>query len=170
MLLLSKPPLLRWAAAVIVVLAAIAWDLSGRATEPFPFAAEPIDRGTPITEELIEWRRVGRGDLAVPTLEGRRAAVDIATGDPITASTLETPDLVPDDWWSVPMEVPIGLSEGTAVRLLLPAGAFVDGIVTAAPTDDAFGGTVGAVAVASEHLEAVAAAASAGLVMIVISP
>lgn len=169
-LLLTRPPYLRWAAVTLVVVAALAWDLSSRATEPFPFAAERIDSGTRITDELIEWRDVRSGSLEMPVLDDPRAAVDIEVGDPITPSVTEPASPVPPDWWSVPVELPPGVPDGAPVRLLLPSGRAVDGIVTTPATDEGFGASIGAVAVASEVLEEVAAASAAGLVLVLISP
>ena len=106
----------------------------------------------------------------MPVLEDRRAAVDIREGDPITASVTRGPTAVPDDWWAVPMEVPLGLPEGSEVRLLLPSGRSIDGIVAAAAIEDVFSGPTGAVAVPEGDLDEVARAAAEGAVGLVIRP
>lgn len=170
MLLLTRPPYLRWFAATAIVVAALAWDLSGRSTAPVPVAARPIERGQPITVDDVRWTEMPAGAIAVPVLDDRRAAVDIREGDPITASVTSGPATVPDDWWAVPMEVPLGLPEGSQVRLLLPSGRSVDGIVAAAATEDVFSGSTGAVAVAAGDLDEVARAAAAGAVSLAIRP
>ena len=63
MLLLSRPPYVRWVIAVLIVVAALLWELSEQVTEPFPFAARSIARGEPIASEAIEWRKLPRGSL-----------------------------------------------------------------------------------------------------------
>ena len=170
MLLLTRPPYVRWAAVTLIVAAALAWDLSARTTEPFPFAAERIESGTRITDESIEWRAIPTGSLVMPVLDDPRAAVDIEVGDPITPSVTATARSVPADWWSVPVELPPGVPDGAPVRLLLPTGRVVDGLVTAPASDEGFGASMGAVAVASGDLEEVASASAAGLVLVLIAP
>ena len=170
MLLLSRPPSLRGAAATLVVLAAIVWDLSNRATEPFPFAASTIPRGTALSEADIEWRDVGAGTLAMPDIGGGHAAVDIASGDPITRTVTVDRAPVPHDWWAVPIDLPLGLATGSPVRLLLPSGVAVDGVVSIPAVDDVFAGSSGAVAVDPNHVGEVASAAAAGLLTVLITP
>jgi hypothetical protein len=169
-LLLSRPPYLRWIAVTLVVGAAVVWDVSARTTESFPFAAERIESGSRITDDMIDWRDIPSGSLWMPVLDDPRAAVDIEVGDPITRSVTEGALVVPTDWWSVPIELPPGVPDGSPVRLLLPTGRAVDGLVTAPAPDEGFGASIGSVAVASEDLEEVASASAAGLVLVLIAP
>lgn len=170
MLLLTRPPYLRWAAAILVLAAAVAWDLSGRATEPYPVAARPIAQGAAIGPDDVRWVDVPADSLPVPDLAGRRAATDIAPGDPIAASSTTGRPTIPEEWWAVPIELPVGLPEGADVRLLLPSGRAVDGLVAAAAVEDVFAGPTGAVAVPNGDVDEVAAAAAAGLALVVIRP
>jgi len=88
MLWLSRPPYVRWFAAVAIVLAALAWDLSGRQTAQYPFAATDLGRGTALSDNAIVWRAAPNGVYPVPDLSDAAASVDIAEGDPITRSVL----------------------------------------------------------------------------------
>ena len=171
MFLLTRPPYLRWLAASAIVVVAVAWDLSARATTPFPFAAGAISAGTAITDDHIEWRELPTGAVQLPELgEGLWASVDIAAGDPIVPSLTTGNAGIPDGWWAVPMRVPPHLGRGAAVRLLLPTGALVPGIVVAPSVDDAFASPTGAIAVAEEHLRSVATAAAANTVTVIVEP
>lgn len=156
--------------AALAVAAALAWDLSARATEPFPFAASPIPRGTPLAEADIEWRDIPEGSLVLPDLDAGHAGVDIAEGDPITGTVMAGAVTVPDDWWAVPIDLPLGLPAGSPVLLLLPSGVTADGVVSVPAVDDVFAGTTGAVAVGPRDLADVAAAAAAGLVTVLVTP
>jgi hypothetical protein len=170
-LLLTKPPYLRWLAAVALFTVAVAWDLSGSATEAVPFAAEDIQRGAWIDADDVEWRQLPRGSVEMAMLDGARAATEILAGDPITRSVATVGPIVPDDWWSVPVDLPAGVAAGTAVRLVLPGGTTTDGIVAVAPSDDMFtGGSTGAVAVPEDIVAQVAEASAAGLLLVLISP
>jgi len=132
---LSRPPYLRWFAAGAVVLAALAWDVSERQSEPFPFASTAISAGTAITEDLIEWRQLPE------------ATADINAGDPITRSVLSRTEPLPDGWWSIPIEIPNGVPVGATIRVVFPDGRAATGVVTQPASSDGFGvpspGTVG---------------------------
>ncbi len=171
MLLLTKPPYLRWLAALALFVVAVAWDLSGRATEAVPFAVRDIEQGSWIDSEDVEWRQLPRGSVDLAMLEGARAATAILAGDPITRSVTAVGSLVPRDWWSVPVDLPTGVAAGTAVRLVLPGGTTADGIVAIAPSDDMFtGAPTGAVAVPEDVVARVAEASAAGLLLVLIAP
>ena len=150
---------------------AFAWELGGRRTEPFPFAAHDLGRGHLVEAEDVEWRAVPRGLIALPDLEGAQVAHPIHAGDPITAAAVTTDRPPPDDWWAVPMPLPVGVESGSRVRLILPAGSPVDGVVTTEASEDAFGlDRVGAVAVSAEHADAVAQAVATGSIMVLLRP
>lgn len=171
MLLLTRPPYLRWLAAAALVVAAIGWDLSARATAPFPFAAEPIPPGTAITEDLVEWRDLPVGTFPLPELASALwAAHRIDAGDPIVPSLTTGSAAIPEGWWAVPMRIPPGLARGAAVRLLLPTGSTVPGVVAVPASDDVFSGPTGAVAVAEGDLRTVATAAVGDLVTVLVEP
>ena len=147
MLWLSRPPYLRWFAAGAIVLAALAWDVSERKSESFPFASTEISAGTAITEDLIEWRQVPEGAIPGPYLLGASATTDINAGDPITRSVLSRTEPLPDGWWSIPIEIPNGVPIGAIIRVVFPDGRAATGVVTSPASSDGFGvpspGTVG---------------------------
>ena len=171
MLLLSRPPYLRWALAAIVVIAALLWDLSARRVEPYPFASQDLERGQPITAEVIEWRKLPHGSIARTDVTESVALTDVRAGDPLTRSVAGPSRPIPDGWWSVPLDLPLGIAEGAIVRLVLQDGTSVEGIVTIAAAEDQFGvARVGAVAVPEGAADAVAVSAGAGALTVLVAP
>ena len=170
-LLLSKPPYLRWAGAAALVIAAMAWDISARATEPFPFAARTIQRGEQLTEDAIEWKPAPSGLLRQPDLHGATAAVTIGQGEPISPSALRFTAAVPAGWWTVALELPPAVLPGTLVRIVLGGGEGVSGIVVEPSREDSFGlRSAGLVAVPADTADAVGVAAGAGRIVILFEP
>ena len=171
MLLLSKPPYLRWAGAAAIVLSALVWDVSARATEPFPFALRTIERGEPLDDSAIEWKTAPAGLLKMPNLQGATAAVTILRGEPIALSMLRFTAAVPVGWWTVALDLPPAVLPGTHVRIGLGGGQGVSGIVVEPSRDDSFGlRSAGLVAVPSEVADAVGFAAGAGQIGILFEP
>lgn len=171
MLWLTRPPYLRWFAAVAIVLAALAWDVSKRQTQPHPFAAVRIARGDQLTDAAIEWRNVAAGTFTIPDLTGTSASVDIASGDPITASVLSHATSLPDGWWSVPVDLPIGTPPGASVRVVLPDGQGVTGVVTQPAVRDSFGSVErGAVGFPAAVADAIARLGALGDLVILVEP
>ena len=170
-LLLSKPPYLRWAGAAAIVLAALAWDVSARATQPFPFALRTIERGESLDASAIEWKTAPAGLLRLPNLQGATAAVTILRGEPIAASMLRFTAAVPAGWWTVALDLPPAVLPGTHVRIVLGGGEGVSGIVVEPSREDPFGlRSAGLVAVPSEAADAVGFAAGAGQIVILFEP
>ncbi|MEZ5176408.1 MAG: SAF domain-containing protein [Acidimicrobiia bacterium] len=166
MLVLSRPPYLRWLAAVALLAGAFAWDLSKGAAEPAPFAATTIERGTVIEASMIEWRQVPVGLLPAVELTGV-AATRIDRGEPIVASALSTAASIPIGWWTVPMDVPPAATPGASVRIVLADGFGVVGRVVEASRDDPFGmREPGLVAVPHEAADMVALAAASNQVVL----
>ena len=158
MLWLHRPPYLRWIGGVALVLAAAALDLSGRATEPRPFAAVAITRGEAVTAEVIEWRDVPVGLLPSVDLVDARAGRPIAEGEPLVPSALGGDSQIPDGWWAVPMILPEGVAAGTVVRLVtLEPSATVDGIVVSVSDGGAFSAEVTGLVAVPEAMAAVVA-------------
>jgi hypothetical protein len=166
--------------AATLILAAAVVDLTGRATERYPFAADPIVAGAALTVADIEWRDIPRGLLPTPPdiadgtgpadSAGLAAAHDIAPGEPITPSHVTTGEVIPDGWWSVPVDLPEGVATGTAVRLVATEPQ-VDGAgVVARPTASGpFAVTSpGLVAVPPELAGAVARASAGGTLLVLI--
>lgn len=168
---LGRPPYLRWFAATALIIAALVWDISERATEPFPFAATDLVRGQLITPEDVQWRPVPVGSLTLPPLEGSIAAVAIISGDPIVASLVSTAAAPPLNSWAVPVPLPIGAAPGTPVSLVFADGTDVYGTVIQPATEDSLGFTTdGLVAVEEGAANAVALAAANGELVVLIQP
>ncbi len=166
---LARPPYVRWLAAALLLAAAAAADLRGRATVPYPFAADTVLAGQPFAAQ-VDWREVPVGLLPDPGPTDGRAARDLAPGEPITAAAVASHDRVPAGWWAVPVDLPGTAAVGGRVRLVAPAaGLNVEGIVAAAPEAGPFAVTSpGLVAVPPEHAGAVAIAAAQGDLVIML--
>jgi hypothetical protein len=170
-LLLSKPPYLRWAGAAALILAALAWDVAERATEPFPFAARTIQRGQQIIDEDIDWKAIPTGLFHQPTLQGATAAVTIERGEPIPASALRLAAAVPAGWWTVALDLPPAVLPGTDVRIVLGNGDGVSGVVVEPSREDSFGiRSAGLVAVPSQVADAVGIAAGSNQIVLLFEP
>jgi SAF domain len=168
---LTRPPYLRWAAAAMLVLVALAWDLHGRAGVTYPFAATAIEAGAVIGKDDVEWRTAPRGLLPAPDLSAPVAARAIAAGDPILPSSLDEDAGVPEGWWAVPVALPAAATLGAAVRLIAPGGIESDGIVVAVGSSDLLSlSEAGLVAVPPESASAMASAAIEGTLIVLIAP
>jgi len=171
MLWLSRPPYLRWFAAVAIVLAAFAWDLSGRQTAQYPFAAADLARGTALSEDTIEWKTAPSRFFLIPDLSDATASTAIAKGDPITRSVLSPSISIPDGWWSVPIALPQVTVAGATIRVVLPNGDGVSGVVVQPATSDNFGSLETAtVAFPGGVAELVAQMAALGELVVLIEP
>lgn len=168
---LTRPPYLRWAAAVALVVAALLWDLRGRSGEPYPFAAADIDAGVPIGEDDVDWQSVPRGLLAMPDLSAPIAARAIPAGEPIVPSAVDAEAGIPDGWWAVPVALPAAATPGAAVRLIAPGGLETDGVVVEVGSSELLSfSDVGLVAVAPERAAEVATSAMDGTLIVLIEP
>jgi hypothetical protein len=154
-----------------MILAALVWDLSERATESFPFAAENLDSGQPITPDVVVWREVPRGSLHLPRLDGTTAATGIEKGDPIVPSLVSVAPVLPLDTWAVPVPLPLGAGQGTLVHLVFADGTGVSGIIIQSASEDSLGfKSDGMVAVEGATANAVALAAANGELVVLIRP
>jgi len=153
------------------MLAAILWELSDRATEAVPFASTNITRGEAITDEHIEWRDIPIGRVKGADLTNASALTAIVKGDPLTASVAGGRPPIPDGWWSVPADLPPGAPAGSPVRLTLPDGSSVQGVISIAASTDQFGIAVpGTIAVPESLIDEVAAAAATGALLVLVAP
>lgn len=168
---LKPPPLARRIAAIVLIVAAFAWDLRSAATEPYPFTSSPIDRGQRI-ETAIEWRQVPVGLLPAHATSGR-AAVDLPAGSPLLAMSVADAIDVPDGWWAIPIEAAAHASTGDTV-MLIAADPYLDveGLVTEGQQGDRFatGFRPALVAVPGSHAATIAAAALRGSLLVAVRP
>lgn len=169
---LTRPPYLRWVAAAVLVVAALAWDLRGRSGVPYPFAAESISPGVSITEDDVEWRTVPRGMLAMPDLSAPVAARAIAAGEPILPSAIDPEGGIPEGWWAVPVALPSAARVGAELRLITTdTGVESEGIVVAVGSTDLLSiADAGLVAVPAENAAIVATAAMDGTLIVLVAP
>lgn len=168
---LGRPPYLRWIAATTLVVAGLVWDISERATEPFPFAASDLNRGQVLEPEDIEWRPVPSGSLVMPDLNGATAATPIRSGDPIVPSLVAVGALIPSDSWAVPVPLPLGAGPGMFVRLVFADGSWTSGVIVQPAIEDSFGLiSQGLVAVEGDAANSVALATSNGDLIVLIEP
>lgn len=169
---LTRPPYLRWAAAALILAAALAWDLNGRSGVSYPFAAQPISAGAPIGEADVEWRTVPDGILAMPDLTAPVAARAIAEGEPLVPSAVDADRGIPAGWWAVPVALPTAAGIGARVRLIAAdSGVQSEGIVVALGSADLLSiSEAGLVAVPAEHAAAIALAANDGTLIVLVAP
>jgi hypothetical protein len=170
---LQRPPYLRRAAAAALVIAAFAWDLRGAATERFPFASRAIPAGTPLTAADISWQRLPVGAIPTPDLDDQIVAIDMAPGEPITASVLTARAPVPEGWWAVPVEIGPHAVPGAEVMLVITDPQItIAGLVVDAQRGDPYSLDYrpALVAVPGEMAPVVAAADRAGLLVTATRP
>ncbi|MFV1970271.1 MAG: SAF domain-containing protein [Acidimicrobiia bacterium] len=171
MLWFGRPPYLRWIAATSLVVAAFLWDISERATEPFPFAAVDLTRGQFLSPEDIEWRSVPTGSLVMPNLTGASAVTTIRSGDPIVPSLVSATSPIPSDSWAVPVPLPLGAGPGMSVRLVFADGSAISGVIVQPATEDTLGLiSEGLVAVSGDVANSVALATANGDLIVLIEP
>ena len=170
---LQPPPYLRWAAAALLVVGAILWDLRASGAEAYPFAARSIAAGAPLASADVVWRRLPAGAYPIPDLEAAVTAVDLAPGEPITAAVLAGPVAIPDGWWAVPMDVSSHAGAGDDVLLVIVDPPLtLPGIVIEPQVGDAtsLDHRPALVAVPGSQAPLVAAAEAGGLLVTAVRP
>ncbi|HSM01349.1 MAG TPA: SAF domain-containing protein [Acidimicrobiia bacterium] len=170
---LQRPPYLRRAAAALLIVGAVVWDLRGASTEAHPFASQAIAAGSAITSGNVVWRSLPAGSFAIPDLVDRVAAVDLPAGEPITVSVLAAPATVPEGWWAVPIDIGPHAVPGDEVMLVITdPPVTVGGVVVGAQRGDPYSLDYrpALVAVPAEMAAVVAAASRAGLLVTATRP
>jgi hypothetical protein len=167
---LQTPPWGRWIAAGLIVFGAVWVELRPDPTVEHPFAAEDITAGAEIGDWNTKPQRVAAGMLE-PVTVGGVALTDIASGEPILASSIGDRDqAIPDGWWAIEIPLPDSARPGDSAEIvLLDAGSVVPAVVVAGVTDDALASGLGSVAVSGEQAAEVAAAAVNGRVAVMIA-
>jgi hypothetical protein len=170
---LPRPPYLRWAAAALLVLGALAWDLRSPAVELRPFASRLVRAGEALDASAVAWREVPAGLFAASDPEGALAAVDLAAGDPLVAAVLGRGAVVPEGWWEIAVAVGAHAAAGDEVMLVIvDPPATVSGLVVSPQQGDAYSLDYrpAVVAVPAESAALVAAAAAAGTLVAAVAP
>lgn len=162
---LSRPPYLRWMAAVLVVVAAGAWELRPRPQVSHPFAATDLPAGTVLSADSFERRLVPAGLLPVvePTGTLLHALED---GEPLLPSHLAGV-AIPEGWWAVEVPVPAGATPGMLVKVVVVSSdgrppLTSDGVVSSVGSTDSLNENLALVAVPADNAEAIASAALVG--------
>ena len=166
---LSRPPYWRWLLAGLVVAVAAYMDLSGPATESYPFVARSATAG----EELnVEWRQVPLGLLPTPEVPPALTWRSLRAGDPLVPGVAGEAPVVPNGWWALEMELPATAVPGGEVLVAIREPQLeVAGLVVAPPASGSFGSTIpGLVALPAEHAAAVANALAEHRASILIRP
>lgn len=173
MFLLSKPPVLRWVAATILVVIALWADLRPPATVEHPVANDEIATGEEVDLGDVRMVDIPVGLLdpvELPFIAGRR----IAAGDLILATDANVDQVTPPDGWLlVELAVPDGARPGSAVVAVVsgadsdPATRH-DGVVVSVGVDDGFGGELAACAFPADDAALVAVAAAENRISVLI--
>ena len=165
----ARPPWIRWVLSALLVAVAFGVELTGPVTEERWFARTDISAGQQLEPGLFELKQVSAGSLADVAPAGF-ALVAIASGDPLTASTINPRSrITPTGWWSIEITVPQHLTAGQSVRLVIANSeaepTVVDGIAVSVGTNnDPFTQqtAVGIIAVPPEDAAIVASASQSG--------
>ncbi|MCI0678200.1 MAG: SAF domain-containing protein [Actinobacteria bacterium] len=168
MLWLQTPPWGRRLAAMAIVVVAIWIELGPRPVVEHPFATTHIPRGTAVSSENTEIRSVPQG-LLTPVALGSVARRDIAEGDPVLTTDLGEHSL-PEDWWTVSIELPVAARAGDTVRIvMLDTRQVFEGIVVSSGDSDTLNAGLGAVALPGDDAALVAPASQEGRVAVLVS-
>lgn len=173
MLWLERPPILRWTAASLLVMAAAWSELAPPPTAESVFMAEDVAAGTPLEERHVERRPVPTG--LFPTVEPHGlAATHLQAGDPLVGSMI-TEVAVPTGWVTLEASVPSHASPGARATAVVVDGGTAPiefpALVVGQGASDPFGEGGGTIAVPGEWVgPAAAAAAESRLVIGVESP
>jgi len=144
-------------------------DLSGPATEAYPFVARTAAAG----EDLqIEWRHVPAGLLPPTGAPPATAWRTLEAGVPLVPGAAGAAPAMPDGWWALEIELPLTASAGAAVLVAVRDPHLeVAGLVVSAPGSGSFGSTIpGLVALPGDHAAAVASALAEHRASILIRP
>jgi hypothetical protein len=165
---LERPPIWRWAAAVLLVAVAAWSEFAPPPSVTMTFLSADVPAGTPLTADLVERRLIPAPGFATIDPSGI-AAVDLMAGDPLVASMVATVD-IPHGWVHIAASLPDHAVPGTRAKgVILDQGeepSQFPALVVAAGPDDPFGEGDGTIAVPPEWLGPAAAAAAAGRLVV----
>lgn len=166
---MASPPYWRWLAAGAVIVIAAYMDLSGPATESYPFAATATEPGAVVQ---LEWREIPAGVLGPPGDLSGVAHVRLEAGTPIVVGVLAPANAVPPDWWALQAEIPSQAPVGSRVLVAIARpDSEVIGIVVAPSSSTGFGGaTPGLLAIPPQHAAEVAVALAEQRATLLIQP
>ncbi len=128
MVWLIPPPYLRYAAAVLLVVGALAWDLRPEPVVDHPFLRVAVAAGADLDPGAIEWRSIPAGALPNVMVEGR-AAIDLPAGTALLPGMISTGPVIPEGWFALELSVPAAARPGQLIRLVIDESTFTDGLV-----------------------------------------
>ncbi|MGH8923696.1 MAG: SAF domain-containing protein [Acidimicrobiia bacterium] len=162
---LAKPPYVRRALAVVILLVAVGWEFRPTPTELRPYLARDVAAGDEVGDEDIEWRRVPIGFLPEHASPSGLFLVDLERGAPLIRSVVGEASPLPEGWWSLEVPVPDGTSAGVEVRLVVDvrvAPRVIPGMVVRLLGSDSIDGVTALVAIPEAEVGAAAAALADG--------
>ena len=162
---LARPPYLRRALAVLILLMAVGWELRATPTELRAYLARDVAAGEEVSDEVLEWRRVPIGILPEHPSPTGLFLVDVTRGMPLVPSVLGEASPLPEGWWSLEVPIPDGTAAGVDVRLVVDvrsAPKIIPGIVVRLLEANAIDGARALVAIPEAEVGAAAAALADG--------
>lgn len=165
---LSRPPYLRWLLAASVLTVGLILELTPERTVPHPFAVEPVSIGEMIDESVVVWRDVP-ADLLHPVSLPVTASRPIESGEPVLAGadpSRETETGIPEGWWALEVDVPLGARAGMSVKVVTSIGS-TQGVLVDVRDGD-FGERSGLIAVPGPSADMVAMAVADSTVAILV--
>lgn len=167
---MSRPPYLRRAAAVGVVIAALAIEFRPVTTSRLPIAAIDLPIGAAVTEAHVTWLEV-RGSVEAIEIPAKLSR-SVPAGAPLSAADVDpNPVDVPADWLRIELEVPATTHVGaTVVAVMSPRTSErpATGVVTRSPTATGFDAITAMVAFSASDAVAVAHAVADGTVTVLL--
>ena len=168
---MSRPPYLRWFAAIAVLVGGFIVELAPQTSVPVPIALTDFEPGTTISDGDVGWAD-GSSDIfegiSLPAVAGRT----ILAGQPIMqADVAASEHRAPEDWWQITLAVPPDTKTGTPILAVVTSNdrpAAHRGVVVSHTFDDGFGDTSALVAFPPNEAVEVAAAVSENRITVLI--
>ena len=167
---LTRPPYLRRAAALAVLIVAVWLELAPTPTVFHPFARTALAAGHALDGDDFEMRPIPSGIFPPAEVKGVLTA-PLRAGDPLTASMVGDIPQIPAGWWGLDVPVPAGVTNGSEVRLMINDGdlpRMVPGMVVRHQQSDDFDGPMALVAIPEGEAAVTAAAVNQGNVEVLV--
>jgi hypothetical protein len=167
---LARPPYLRRAGAVLIVVIAVWFEIAPDPSVLHPFAESDMAAGTAVTPSDFEQRPVPPGVLPAVNPHGV-LTVNIASGDPLVPAMVSRSPVVPEGWWALDVPVPEGVGAGTEVRLLVDlqqSARVVVGLIVRIQESESFEGNIALVAIPEADAAAAASAVAQGTAAVLV--
>ena len=141
---MTRPPYLRWAAAVLVLVAGFAIELRPSETVDVPVAITDAAAGTTLTSSDVRWEPAPAHlftPLDLPATLTRR----VPAGSVVTQADVASPlgELAPAGWWRIELDVPGDPAVGDPVLAVITGddGTYaVEGVLDSPEASDGYSG------------------------------